>query len=69
MRIVPTMERIAGAGVTQKSLAERAGMHPLALTHWSQGRRSPTKRSRNKLAAALEATARELLAIAAELRG
>lgn len=68
MRISETMARISAAGVTQAHLSRTTQLKQLTFTAWAKGRRKPTGASRNKLAAALEATARELLAIAGELR-
>lgn len=69
MNCIPeTMEKISAAGVSFAHLARTTGLKGITFTAWAKGRRKPTKSSQNKLAAALEATARELLAIAGELR-
>jgi transcriptional regulator with XRE-family HTH domain len=44
------------AGLTQKQLAERAGLHEMTVTQYEIGRRSPSLATVARLAAALHTT-------------
>lgn len=67
-RIQEQITRAGKAGISVPAVLDRAGLSRHARISWQKGKRSPSKPSQRKLAAALEATARDLLQIAAEIR-
>lgn len=56
------------AGISRAQLARDSGLSEAVLLAWVQGERTPRRTSLDRLAAGLEARARALLTLAAELR-
>lgn len=57
---------VARGDLTQAELAEKAGMHPTAITHYETGRRTPSMANLRILVDALDVSADYLIGVTDE---